>query len=312
MTDAAIPEQSGNRRRIIVIAGSVAAVAVIGWLGYYLLFGRYGQSTEDAYTQGYRIALTAQVNGTVVAVDTDNTQFVREGQLLVRLDPTDASVALAQAEARLGSTLRSVAGLFNAVAADRAGVESAQASLRQAGQDLARAKALAVTNAISKEDLQHLQAAYVSAVANVDKAQNQLKADRARVSGTTVETNPDVKLAEAQFRAAWLTLKRMEIRAPASGYVSQRNVEPGDQVSPATALMTIVPMDNVWVDANYKETELSSVRIGQPATLTAGIYGSGVRFHGRVLGDEARLERVFGAEYESYRARVKRWIPGVL
>lgn len=293
MTDAATPAQNGSRRRIIVIAGCVAAVAVLVWLGYYFLFGRYKQSTEDAYTQGYRISLAAQVSGTVVAVNTDNTQFVREGQLLVALDPTDAKVALAQAEAKLGSTLRTVVGEFKAVTEDRAGVESAKASLVQAAQDLARDKALAAVNGVSKEEFQHSQAAYQTAAANLKKAQNQLEADRARVSGTTVETNPDVKLAEAQFRAAWLMLRRMDIRAPASGYVSQKNVNPGDQISPSIALMTIVPMDKVWVDANYKETELSGVRIGQPVTLTAGIYGSRVKYHGHVLGFAAGTGSAF-------------------
>jgi membrane fusion protein (multidrug efflux system) len=284
---------NGNRLRIVIIVGVVAVAAALVWLAYHLLVGRYAQSTDDAYVQGDRIALSAQESGTAVAVNTANTQFVRQGQVLVVLDQSDAKLALAEAEAKLGSTLRSVSGLFNLVAADRAGVDSAEATLLQVEQDLERARKLAPIQGVSKGDLQHAEAAYKTASDALAKAQNQLKADSARVLGTTVQTNPDVKLAEAQLRAAWLALVRTEIRAPVSGYVSQNNVEPGDQVSPSMSLMTIVPMDHVWVEANYKETELAGMRIGQPVTLTADMYGSAVTFHGRLLGLSAGTGSAF-------------------
>lgn len=284
---------NGKRRRIIMIVSAVAGAAILIWLSYYFLLGRYEQSTDDAYVQGFRVALSAQEGGTVTAVNADNTQFVRQGQVLVVLDTTDAKVALAQSEAKLGSALRTVAGLFNAVQADRASVDGAASTLKQAQQDLARAKELAPINGVSQSDHQHAEATYRVASDNLTKAKNLLAADLSRVAGTTVQSNPDVKRAEAELRASWLALVRTTIRAPVSGYVSQKNVEPGDQVTPSTRLMTIVPMNSVWVEANYKETELSGMRIGQPVTLSADIYGSGVTFHGRLLGFSAGTGSAF-------------------
>ncbi len=283
----------GPARRGAWIAGALLAVGALALLARHLYAGRYAQRTDDAYVEGFRITVAPQISGTVTAVDTANTQFVRQGQVLLTLDPSDAKIALSAAEAKLAGTLRSVAGLFDAVSADRAAVDSAEATLAQANRDLARALRLAPVHGVSRELVEHAQTARRAAADDLVKARQRLQADRSLVGGTTVDTNPVVEQAKALVRAAWLTVARTSIRAPVSGYVSQSAVEPGDQVSPAVALMTIVPLDRVWVDANFKETEMTGMRIGQPVTLTADLYGASVTYHGHVLGFAAGTGSAF-------------------
>jgi membrane fusion protein (multidrug efflux system) len=272
-----------NRRPLIVL-GAIALLAVAGWTLYYLAFMRGHVTTDDAYVNGNLVRLTPQVSGTVIAIDTDETQFVHRGDVLVQLDAHDAEVALAQAKANLAQTVRDVEQLFAEATRDEAIVETQQVQLAQANEDVSRDQPLIAVHGVSQETLQHEQNAVQSARAAVRQAQATLASTRAAIAGTTPETHPRVLQAEATLRNAWLASARTRVVAPVSGYVVRRSVQLGQQVTPATEMLAIVPVESMWVDANFKENELSGLRIGQPVSVSADMYGSRVHYHGRVLG----------------------------
>ena len=274
---------SGAGRRPLILLG-VLALAVGAWALYYFVFARGFVSTDDAYVNGNLVRLTPQVSGTVVAISTDATQFVRRGEVLVQLDPRDTEVALAQAKANLAQTVRDVAQLFAQEQRDAAQVRSQQVSLDQANQDVARDHPLIEVHGVSQETLQHEQNAVHTAHAGLAQAEATLAATRAATGGTTPATHPRVLQAEAALRNAWLAASRTKVVAPVSGYVVRRAVQLGQQVTPSTEMLAVLPIDSVWVDANFKENQLAGLRIGQSATVTADMYGSRVRYRGKVLG----------------------------
>jgi membrane fusion protein (multidrug efflux system) len=263
--------------------GGLLTVALVYGL-YWAQVLRYHQSTDDAYVGGNVVQITPQISGTVVAIGADDTQFVKAGQPLVRLDQADAKVALDQAEAQLARTVRDVRNLFATTAQLAAAVQQRQTELTAAQSDLARRQRLGASGAVSGEELQHAFDAVKSAQAALLAAQQQLAANRARVDGTTLKDHPQVRDAAAAVRNAYLTYARTELPAPVSGFVARRNVQLGQRVSPGTALMAVVPLDQVWVDANFKEPQLKRMRVGQPVRLTADLYGKSVTYHGKVAG----------------------------
>jgi membrane fusion protein (multidrug efflux system) len=281
---AAPAPAAGSGRRPLVIIAIVAILALILWGSYYLLFGRWHVGTDDAYVNGNLVRLTPQVTGNVIAINTDETQFVQRGQVLVQLDPRDAEVALAQAKANLAQTVRDVAQLFTEEARDSALVRSQRVQLNQANEDVTRDHPLIAIHGVSAETLQHEQNAVHSAQAGLQQAQATLASTRAAISGTTPATHPRVLQAEANLRAAWLAAVRTKVLAPVSGYVVRRAVQLGQQVTSSTEMLAILPVDSVWVDANFKENQLAGLRIGQPVSVSADMYGSHVHYHGRVLG----------------------------
>jgi len=267
--------------------GAVLGFALAGALAYGLYWAqvlRYRQTTDDAYVGGNVVQITPQISGTVVAIGADDTQFVKAGHTLVRLDQADARIALEQTEAELARTVRDVRNLFATSAQLAADVEMRQTDLAAAQSDLARRQHLAVTGAISGEELQHARDAVKVAQAGLSAAEQQLAANRARVDRTTLEDHPQVRDAAAAVRNAYLTLARTELPAPVSGLVARRNVQLGQRVSPGTPLMAVVPLDQVWVDANFKEPQLARMRVGQPVRLTADLYGPRIVYHGTVAG----------------------------
>ena len=245
---------------------------------------RYSVYTDDAYVSGNVVQITPRISGTVVAIGADNTEFVKAGQTLVRLDPDDAKVALQESEAQLAKTVRQVRNLFATTSELRANVELRRTDLARAQSDYARRARLESTGAISQEELQHADDAVKAAQAALLAAQQQLAADRAWVDGTTLESNPAVRDAAAAVHAAYLNYARTVLPAPVSGFVARRDVQLGERVSTGTPLMSVVPLNQVWIDANFKESQLDAMRVGQPVTLTSDLYGSGVVFHGRVVG----------------------------
>jgi membrane fusion protein, multidrug efflux system len=277
------PAAAPRNRRPLIVAG-IIALALIGWALYYFLVARGRVTTEDAYVNGNLVRLTPQVSGTVVAINADETQFVHHGQVLVQLDRRDAEVALAQSKANLGQTVRDVAQLFAEERRDAALVRTQQIQLQQAHEDVARDRPLLAVRGVAQETLQHEENTVRSAEAGLQQAQATLASTRAAIAGTTPESHPRVLQAEAALRNAWLALARTQVLAPVSGYVVRRAVQLGQQVVPATEMLAIVPVESMWVDANFKENQLSGLRIGQPATVSADMYGSHVRYHGRVLG----------------------------
>jgi len=282
-TPPAAKNSNGASRRPLIILG-VALLAAIGWGAYYLVFARGHEKTDDAYVNGNLVRLTPQVAGTVITINADETQFVRRGEVLVQLDPRDTEVALAQAKATLGQTVRDVAQLFAQEHRDAALVQTQQVQLAQANQDVERDHPLIAVHGVSQETLQHEQNAVQTARAGLQQAEATLASTRAAIAGTTPQTHPRVLQAEAALRAAWLAAARTKVVAPVSGYVVRRSVQLGQQVTPSTEMLAIVPVDSMWIDANFKENQLSGLRIGQPVSVSADMYGSHVHYHGRVLG----------------------------
>jgi membrane fusion protein (multidrug efflux system) len=277
------PAISKRWRWLIGAGGTVAVMALVFGL-YWAQVLRYQQSTDDAYVGGNVVQITPQISGTVIAIGADDTQFVKAGQALVRLDQADAKVALDQAEAQLARTVRDVRNLYATSAQLQAAVQVRESDFSAARSDLARRRQLGASGAVSGEELQHAIDAARAAEAGLDVARQQLAANRARVDGTTLENHPQVRDAAAAVRSAYLTFSRTELPAPVSGFVARRNVQLGQRVSPGTPLMAVVPLDQVWVDANFKEPQLERMRVGQPVKLTADLYGTHVVFHGSVAG----------------------------
>ena len=297
MTNEQVPgkleSMSRRRRRWLMAVAGVVGLAAVGCGTYWAMALRFEESTDDAYVSGNVVQITPQISGTVVAIGADNTQFVQAGQTVVQLDRADAKVALDQAEAQLARTVREVRNLFSTSAQLAATVKVREADLATATDDLARRERLANSGAISGEELQHARDAFKAAQAALASARQQLAANRARVDGTTVETHPDVLNAAAAVRAAYLAYARTGLPAPVSGFVAQRTVQLGQRVNPGAPLMAIVPLDQVWVDANFKEAQLASMRVGQPVHVRADLYGRGVEYHGRIVGFNAGTGSAF-------------------
>jgi membrane fusion protein (multidrug efflux system) len=271
----------------------VILIAAIAYGLYYFLVARFHESTDDAYVNGNVVQITPQVTGTVIAVNADDTQTVKAGDPVVVLDPADARVALQQSEANLGQVVRQVRGLFADDNQYQAQVEVREADLSRAQDDLRRRMTIAQTGAVSQEEISHARDAVKSAQAALDAAKQQLASNRALTANTTIADHPNVEAAAAKVRDAYLANARNTLPAPVTGYVAKRSVQVGQRVSPGNPLMAIVPLNGVWVDANFKEVQLKHMRIGQPVELTADVYGSSVVFHGKVVGFSAGTGSAF-------------------
>ena len=291
---------AGNpKRRTALTAIAVAVLVIGGGYGiYYWMTGRHSESTDNAYVQANVVQITAQAGGTVTAINADDTDFVKAGQVLVKLDPADARVALDQAEAALAQTVRETRILFAnnstlqaQIDARAADATRAQADLSKAQDDVNRRQPLVTSGAVGKEEFDHstqqlasARSAYTAAKSALDAAREQLSSNQSQTEGTSVADHPNVQRAAAKVREAWLAVQRADVPAPVTGTVARRSVQVGQRVSAGVALMSVVTLDNAWVDANFKEGQLERLRIGQPATLEADVYGKHVVFHGKVEG----------------------------
>src|SRR6201991_4987163 len=284
---------NGKRKRMMTILVVVILIAAIGYGLYYFLVARFHEETDDAYVNGNVVQITPQVPGTVVAVNADDTQTVKVGDPVVVLDPADARVALQQTEANLAQVVRQVRGLYVDDNQYQAQVAVRQSDLSRAQDDLRRRMTVAQTGAVSAEEISHARDAVRGAQAALDAAQQQLAANRALTSNTTITDHPNVMAAAAKVRDAYLNNARNTLPAPVTGYVAKRSVQVGQRVSPGNPLMAVVPLNGVWVDANFKEGQLKHMRIGQPVELTADIYGSSVVYHGKVVGFSAGTGAAF-------------------
>ncbi|WP_118185390.1 HlyD family efflux transporter periplasmic adaptor subunit [Paraburkholderia phosphatilytica] len=284
-----------RRKLLLALLGLTVAASAAAYGTYYMTVARYHEATDDAYVSGNLVQLTPQVSGTVIAVNADDTQIVKEGEPVVTLDAADAKIALGDAEATLGQTVRQVSGLYVNNDYYAATVAQRESDLSKAEDDLGRRLAVADTGAVSAEDVSHARDAVKAARAALDAARQQAEANLALTDRTTVADHPDVQAAASKVRDAYLAYARNTLPAPVTGYVAQRSVQVGQRVSPGTPLMAIVPLDGVWVDANFKEEQLRHMRIGQPVTLTADVYGSGVKYHGKVIGFSAGTGAAFAA-----------------
>ncbi len=294
------PTNPGNtplknkRRRALIIIAIVAIVLGIAWLLYHLLVGRWSETTDDAYVQGDVVTITPQVGGTVTRIGVDDGMKVDAGQVLVGFDTNDTDLAYAQAEAALGSAVRQVRAQYRAAEAGSADisvreatVQQAQAAVDVARQDVARRTGLVASGAVSNEELAHARAQRETAQANlaaaraaVSGARENTARSRVLIDNSSIRDNPAVAAASAQLRQAYLARQRSSVLAPISGYVAKRSVQLGQRIAPGTPMMAIIPLDRVWVDANFKETQLTKLRLNQRVELTSELYGDKVVYHG--------------------------------
>ncbi len=276
--------RSMMRRRAFAALAALVILGAVAWGGWWFFHARFFERTDDAYVSGDIVAVTARVPGTVLAIHAENTQWVRRGQPLLELDPADANVALQAAEADLARTVRQVSSLYSRADELRAQIVQARVQLGLAQSDYARRRQAAPDGAVSQEDLTHAHDAVAAAHAALDVAQSQLQEILAQTHGTAIASHPDVLAAAARLKSAFLNLDYTRIAAPLDGEIAQRNAQLGEQIAAGVPLLAVVPLDDVWVDANFKEVQLTRMRIGQTVEVSADIYGSGVTFHGRVVG----------------------------
>lgn len=300
-------KQPSRRQSLLIIATLVFVAMGIAYALWWWFYASHFEETDNAYVQGNLVQVTAQIPGTVVAIDADETERVERGAELVALDGGDTDLALRKAEAGLAQALRQTRSLFaqnDALSADiearKADVERAQADLSRAQSDLKRRQALARSGGVSGEEILHAQTALRAAQSALAQAQAALAVSRARLdtnlaltAGTSVEKHPDVQLAADRLREALLASSRTHIRAPVDGMVAERSVQVGQHVAPGAPLMTIVPLDQLWVEANFKEVQLRRMKPGQRVTLSADLYGGDVVYHGYVQGLAAGTGGVF-------------------
>ena len=283
-TTPAAPRLRERRRRWLVGSGAAAVVVALAVLAWWLLYARFYESTDDAYVSGDLVNVMSQVSGTVVSIGADETDRVVAGQELVRLDATDARIALQDAEEQLARTVRQTRTVFANRDQLRAIVDQRHADFARAQADYMRRRNLAASGAVSGEELGHAQDALKAARDALVAAEKNLAASSALVGRTGVADNPDVRAAATQVERAWLALVRTSVRAPVSGYVARRSVQLGERIAPGAPLMSIVPLGRLWIEANFREVQLRRMRIGQQAKVVADLYGGQVTFHGRVEG----------------------------
>lgn len=284
---------SGKKRKTAMVLFTMLCIIIgIVWTAHWYLYGRFEQTTEDAYVNGNMVQLMSQIPGTVTSINADDTQLVQEGQVLLTFDPTDMTVALQSAEANLAEAVRNVRQLFETVKSAEAAVTLRQAELEKATSDLEKRRGLTGISAISKEDYAHYETAVKTAKAQYDASVYDLKRAEASVSKTDLEHQPLVMQAEANLTQAYLNEKRTVIMSPVTGYVAKRNVQVGQRVLVNTPMLSIIPLNQIWVDANYKESELSRLRIGQPVILHADAYPD-VTYHGKIFGLNAGTGSAF-------------------
>jgi len=287
-----------TRRKSLTIVGGVLVLGAVAWAAWWALVSSKVETTDNAYVQGNVVQITPQVAGTVVAINVDDTDAVKAGQPLVKLDPADAQLALDQAQAQLGQTVREVRTLYanNAtlkaqIALREAEVARTQSDLARAQDDVARRKPLVASGAVGQEEFNHATAqvsasrsAVVAAQSAVAAAQEQLASNQSMTEGTPVDQHPNVQRAASRVREAYLAVKRADLLAPLDGVVARRSVQIGQRVAAGAPLMTVVALDKLWVDANFKEGQLQRMHIGQPAKLVADVYGRKVEYNGRIAG----------------------------
>ncbi len=276
--------KKGKRKGALLLLTLLFIVIAVAYGIYWFLVVRHFEETDDAYVAGNQVQIMAQVSGSVTKVWADNTDYVKQGDVLVTLDPTDAQQAFEKAQTALASSVRQTRQLMINGKQLQASIELQRTALAQAQTDLNRRVPLGSANLIGREELQHARDAVTSAQAQLDVAIQQYNANQAMIMDTRLEDQPTVKQAAAEVRNAWLALQRTKIVSPITGYVSRRTVQPGAQISSTTALMAVVPTTGLWVDANFKETQLAHMRIGQSATVISDIYGDEVKYNGKIVG----------------------------
>jgi len=291
-TGYATPVTLKKRKMATIVLASFFIIIGLIWLIYYLIWGQFEVSTDNAYVSGNLVQVMSQIPGTVIQINVDDTYFVNQGEEIIKIDPSDLKIAFQRSSAYLAQTVRQVRQSFEFAQQAQASVLLRHADLIKAQLDLKRRTGLIGEKAISREELQHYQTALDTAQAQYNYTLHNLHAALALVMNSHLYTHPQVERAKANFRTAYLNLRRTSIIAPVTGYVAKRNIQVGQQVAVNTPLLAIVPLNNVWVDANYKESQLKYIRIGQPVTLIADAY-SDITYHGKIAGLNAGTGAAF-------------------
>jgi membrane fusion protein (multidrug efflux system) len=273
-----------QRKRGLLILALAVIVGLVAWTAHWFLYARHFESTDDAYVASDIVQITSEVAGTVIGLHVDDTQTVQQGQTLVELDPADAELAMASAEADLARAVRQVRGLFAQNGQLGAQINEREAALKRAKNDYNRRASLSADGAVSGEELAHAQDAVTEISASLVAAREQLKATHAQTEGTTIANHPQVLRAESAVRDAALALHRTQLLAPVSGVIAKRGVQLGQRIAAGAPLLAVVPQDDAWVDANFKEGQLEKMRIGQAVSLNADLYGNDVEYHGKIAG----------------------------
>jgi len=273
---------SGKRRFLLSGLFLLVLLGLAATAFWYWTVARWYEETDNAYVQGNQVQIVPRVSGTVTSIAVDDGMQVERGQLLVQLDPSDAQVARAQAQADLAQTVRQVRGLYRSADSAKAELNAREAALRRARADWQRRKELAEGGAISSEELAHAGEALASAEAAGTSAREGLSQSLALVDDTAVATHPQVLAAAARFRQAFLQEQRSAIVSPVEGFIARRSVQIGQLVQPGQVLMAVIPPQQMWVEANFKEIQLRQMRLGQPVHLYADLYGSEVTYQGQV------------------------------
>jgi membrane fusion protein (multidrug efflux system) len=296
-TDNNTPADSSRKRALIAVTLAVI-VAGAAYGIYWALVLNHFESTDNAYVQGNVVQITPQIGGAVVAIHADDTDHVSAGQVLVNLDPTDARIALDRAESQLAQTVREVRTLYANNSTLQAQIEQHQADLTRVQSDLAQARddvtrraPLVATGAVGEEEFKHANSTLAAAESNVAAAQSavlaarqQLASSQAQTAGIDAAQHPNVLRAAAGVREAFVALKRAELLAPLEGYVAKRSVQLGQRVQAGTPLMSVIALNQVWVEANFKESQLKNLRLDQPVELVADVYGKSITYHGVIEG----------------------------
>lgn len=295
---AGTPKTPNSSRKKALTFISIVVLIGLAYGGYEWLIGRHREVTDNAYVQANVIQVTPQIGGTVISVSADDTDYVQAGQVLVQLDPSDAKTALEQAQANLAQVVRQVKSMYSnndtlkaQLLVRQADVAKAQNEVVRAQDDVNRRQALVASGAVSKEELSHTISLlnnaknnWTAAQAAVSAARQQINSSQSMTEGTNLQNHPQVLIAAAKLKEAYLAMKRTTITAPTNGYVAKRSIQIGQRVPAGVPLMAVIPLQDVWVDANFKEVQLRQIRVGQPAALVADVYGNKVEFKGTVLG----------------------------
>jgi membrane fusion protein (multidrug efflux system) len=278
----------------LLLVTAVALLAGLIALAYWWTVARHTVITNDAYITGNLAPLKSQTSGTVVDVRVDNTQYVQQGDVLVRLDGLQAQVALERAEANLADSVRQIETAFSQADMLRQKLAAKEAMLHRSQRDLARYRSVANDGAVSAQQIEDSEFQVRELEADVRQIRAELGGAEALIQNTSPADNPKVLQAVAALKQAYLDNARQQIVAPVSGFVAKRTIQPGEQVRPETPLLAIVPLDYLWVEANFLEDELTHVQPGQPVEITVDLYGSSVVYHGEVQGLAAGTGSVFG------------------
>ncbi|HEV3270142.1 MAG TPA: efflux RND transporter periplasmic adaptor subunit [Candidatus Rhabdochlamydia sp.] len=282
-----------RRNRSLFLVLLIAALLGCIWFMYWYFHGRFYIYTNDAYVGGNIVVVTPRISGTVVSISADDTDYVEQGRILVELDQTDALIALEKNIANLGQSVRQVTALLETTKQIKALISVKKALFIQAAQDYERRERLVDALAVSLEDFEHSITAVNSSFADLISTEHYYLSLVAQTANTTIEEHPLVEEAKQLLREAFLMLQRCTLFSPVEGLVARRSIQVGEQINPAQPLMAIIPLNQIWVDANYKETQLRNVRIGQIAKVHCDLYGSSVDFEGIVGGIAGGTGSVF-------------------